>query len=275
MTAEPQNSQLIPELPVRRTGRNSFEVFLTSLHAFLLRELKNQFGRSRLGYFWALAEPAAAVTIFTLLHAFIRGNHSSIYQEDPVLFFVFGVIPYFVFSNALSQTQGVCSTQKGLFNYRQIKPIDIMIARSLIDALMMLGVLVTFLVGWSWLGQELPKIQVLELAAALGSLYMLGFSVGLLFEVFATVYPDLRKIFAIITRPLFFVSGVFFTIGMLPGKMAEILIWVPILQGVDLARDAVLPAYDSPASWFYLWGCILFVQCVGLAAYQRYQFRLI
>lgn len=275
MTEKTSEAPLIPPLPPRRVGRSSWQVFLTSLQAFLLRELKNQFGRSRLGYFWALAEPAAAVAIFTLLHAVIRGGHSDIYQASPIIFFVFGVVPYFVFSNALSQTQGVCSTQKGLFNYRQIKPIDIMIARSLIDALMLTAVLLVFLLGWRWLGLPMPRIQPLELGFAIFSLFVLGFSLGIVFEVFGTIFPDMRKVFAIVTRPMFFVSGVFFSIGMLPATLADILIWNPILQGVDLARDAVLPAYDSPANWLYLWGCILAFQFVGLAAYRRYQFQLI
>lgn len=275
MPESPQQPALIPALPPRRVGRSRLQVFLTALHAFLLRELKNQFGRSRLGYFWALAEPAAAVAIFTALHAVIRGGHSRIYQEDPIIFFVFGVVPYFVFSNALSQTQGVCASQKGLFNYRQIKPIDIMLARAMIDALMISGVLLIFLLGWSWFGLPFPRIHPLELVMAMFSLFVLGLSMGMVFEVFGTVFPDTRKIFSIVTRPLFFISGVFFSIGMLPPDLRQVLIWNPVLHGIDLARDAVLQGYVSPASWAYLWLCILSLQFLGLAAYRRYQFQLI
>ena len=266
---------LIPPLPPRRQGRSSSQVFLRSLRAFLLRELKSQFGRSRLGYFWALAEPAATVAILTALHASVAGANRSIYQESPIIFFVFGAVPYFLFSNALSQTQGVCLSQKGLFNYRQIKPIDIMLARSLIDALMMLGVLSVFLLAWAWLGFSMPRIRPLELIGALFSLFCLGVSLGLVFEVFGTVFQDLRKIFSIATRPLFFVSGAFFTMTMLPDGLREVLYLNPILHGVDLTRDAVMAGYTSPASWMYLWGCILLLQFVGLAAYRRYLYQLI
>ena len=71
------------------------------------------------------------------------------------------------------------------------------------------------LMGWWWLGQPMPDMRVLELVLALGSLFVLGLSLGLVFEVFGTVYSDLRKVFSIVTRPLFFVSGAFFTMGML------------------------------------------------------------
>lgn len=275
MSSHHDTDALIPPLPERPLGRSSWQVFVGSMWAFLLREMMNQFGRSRLGYFWALAEPAATVAILTGLHAFIRGGHHDVYGESPVVFFVFGCVPYFLYANSVSAAQGVCNSQKGLFNYRQIKPIDVILARAVMDALMMIGVLIVFLAGWWWFGQESPLHDPLHLLGALFSLFVLGASIGLVFEVFGTIYPDVRKLIAVITRPMFFISGLFFTIEMIPGGLRDILIWNPVLHGVDLARDSVLPEYDSPASWQYLWGCILVMQFIGLAAYRRYLFRLI
>ncbi|ORE85157.1 polysialic acid capsule biosynthesis transport protein KpsM [Oceanococcus atlanticus] len=275
MNASQDNDTLIPALPERPLGRTSWQVFVGSMHAFLLREMMNQFGRSRLGYFWALAEPAATVAILTGLHAVIRGGHHALYGESPIVFFVFGAVPYFLYANAVAAAQGVCNSHKGLFNYRQIKPIDIMIAKATMDSIMMLGVVVVFLAGWWWLDHDLPLYDPLHLLWALFSLYVLGVSIGLVFEVFGTIYPDLRKIIAMITRPMFFISGVFFTIDMMPAGIREVLVWNPVLHGVDLTRDAVLPEYESPASWQYLWGSILVLQFIGLAAYRRYLYRLI
>ena len=275
MNSASDSDMLIPPLPERPLGRSSWQVFLGSMRAFLLREMMNQFGRSRLGYFWALAEPAATVAILTALHAFIRGGHHDLYGESPIVFFVFGAIPYFLYANSVTAAQGVCNSHKGLFNYRQIKPIDVILARAMMDGLMMMGVLVVFLVGWWWLGQNLPLRDPLHLLWALFSLFVLGVSIGLVFEVFSTIYPDMRKVISVVTRPMFFVSGLFFTIEMIPSGLRDVLIWNPVLHGVDFARDSVLPEYDSPASWTYLWGSILVLQFIGLAAYRRYLYRLI
>lgn len=275
MSSEQARPPLIPSLPPRRLGRSSWEVFLTSVGAFLLREMKDQYGRKRIGYFWALAEPAATVAIMVALHGSLTGGGVPIYQESPVVFFVFGAVPYFLFSNSLAATQGVCASRKGLFNYRQIKPIDIMLARGMIDALMMLGVLLAFLSVWWWFDKPMPQMQLLELSLALSSLFVLGLSLGLVFEVFGTVFTDLRKIFSISTRPLFFVSGAFFSMEMLPGGVGNVLGVNPVLHAVDLARGAAMAGYDSPASWTYLWGWIMLLQFIGLAAYRRYLHELI
>ncbi|WP_370307117.1 ABC transporter permease [Sinimarinibacterium flocculans] len=262
-------------LPPRRRGRSSLEVFLTSLQAFLLRELKNQFGRMRLGYFWAFAEPAAMVAVLTVLHAGIRGGHASIYGEDPVIFFVFGAVPYFLFSNCVSRAQGVCDSLKGLFNYRQIKPIDVMLARCLIDALLMAGVGLLFVVGWVWTGHPMHLEDPLRLLAALFSLFALGTALGLVFEVFGTIFTDLKRIFGIIMRPMLFISGLFFTIDMVPPEYRAFLLWNPVLHAVDQARDAVLPGYASPGSFAFVWAVIGLLLFVGLGGYRRYLYRLI
>lgn len=266
---------LIPALPAKKQGRSSLSVFLTSLRAFLLRELKNQFGRRRLGYFWALAEPAATVAIMTFIHAGIRGGHAQIYGASPVLFFVFGAVPYFLFAHCVNRAQGVCESQKGLFNYRQIKPIDIILARCIIEALMMTGVGLLFLLGWWWLGKPLYMDDPLLLVAALFSLFLLGLSLGLTFEVFGTVFNDLKRVFGIVMRPMFFVSGLFFSMEMVPYEYRHLLYWNPVLHAVDFARDSVLRGYTSPGSFVYVWSVTALLMFIGLAGYRRYLYRLI
>ncbi len=39
------------------------------IHALILREIKSRFGRLKLGYLWAVFEPAAFVALFSLIFA--------------------------------------------------------------------------------------------------------------------------------------------------------------------------------------------------------------
>mgnify|MGYP000285951660 CR=1 FL=1 len=273
--AESAAQPLIPALPPRVQGRSHLRVFLTALHAFLLRELKQQFGRSRLGYFWAVAEPAATVAVLTLIHAGIRGGEAQIYGAHPIVFFVFGAVPFFTYFHCVNRCQNVCGSHKGLFNYRQIKPVDIMLARAIIEALSMLTVGVLFVIGWLWLGHDFSLPDPLVLLAAMLALFALGLAVGLIFEVFGTVYPDLRRVFTIAMRPMIFISGLFFTIEMIPPQHRHLLTWNPVLHAVDFAREGVLAGYDSPASGSYLLLCILGLLLVAFSAYRRFMYRLI
>lgn len=273
--AAPAPPPLIPPLPPRVTGRSHLAVFVASVWAFLRRELKNQFGKFHLGYFWAFADPAAAVAVFTLLHAVIRGSHAKLYGASPIVFFVFGAVSYFLFSHCMSRAQGVCDSHRGLFNYRQIKPIDIIIARTLTETILMLLVAVAFVVCWKWFGQPLRIQDPLLLIVSLLALYVLGIGLGLIFEVYGTVFPDMRRVFAMAMRPMLFISGLFFTMDMVPHVYRPLLFWNPVLHAVDLVRDAVIHGYTSPGSLLYVWCAALVLLFFGLSAYRRYLYRLI
>lgn len=275
MSEQEGTPSIAPTLPPRVAARTSWQIFLTTLWAFMLREMKNQFGRRRLGYFWAFAEPAAIVAILTTLHAFIRGGHSNLYGESPVIFFVFGAIPYFTFANSVAKAQGSSVGQRGLFNYPQIRPLDIMIARCVIDSLTMVAVLVVFLFGWWWLGNTLTFDDPLMLIFCMFLLFLLGIGLGFIFEVFGNIFTDMKPIFGIIMRPMFFISGLFFTIDMIPLEYRGYLIWNPVLHAVDLTRDAVLDGYTSPASLLYVMLTVLVLFFIGFAGYRRYQHELI
>lgn len=270
---EPQ--RLIPVLPPRVTGRSSISVFLTSIWAFLRRELKNQFGKFHLGYFWAFADPAAAVAVFTLLHAVLRGSHAKLYGVSPIVFFVFSAVSYFLFSHCMTRAQGVCDSHRGLFNYRQIKPIDIILARTLTEAVLMLVVAAVFVLGWGWFGQPMRIQDPLLMIAGLLSLYVMGVALGLIFEVYGTVFPDMRRIFGMVMRPMIFISGLFFTMEMVPHVYRPFLYWNPVLHAVDLVRDGVIHGYTSPGSLLYVCCWALVLLFFGLSAYRRYLYRLI
>ena len=100
-------------------------------------------------------------------------------------------------------------------------------------------------------------------------------SLGLIFEVYGTMINDLKRVFGLAMRPMMFISGLFFTIEMVPQSYQALLYWNPVLHGVDLVRDAVMYGYTSPASLYYMWAVILSLLFVGLSAYHRYQYRLI
>lgn len=262
-------------LPPRRTGRSSWSVFLSAMHAFLLREIRQQYGQARLGYLWAFIEPAATVLVLVFLHAVIRGGDENIYGESPVVFFVFGAVPFFMFFNVVNRSQTAFAGTRGLFNYRQVRPLDIVLARGVVEALTMLIVGMVFMLGWIMAVGPLAIVNPLLLLFSVMALVLLGLGLGLAFAVYGTVYPDLQRVFGIAMRPMFFVSGLFFTIEMIPQEHQSLLMWNPILHAVDFCRDAVLRGYDSPGSGYFLLLTILAVWFVGLAGYRRYLPRLI
>lgn len=260
--------------PPRRTS--SLAIFLNSLTAFILREFKNRFGLTRLGYLWALFDPAASCAVFVLLHAILRGHAESIYGQNPMLFFVLGIVPFFMFNDVTVAQTGAIEASKGLFNYRQIRPIDILLAKSIIEFGLLALVLALFFAACWLLDLPIEVENAALLLLALLSLFALGFAAGLCFEVYGTLFKELRRAFALGRRGMFFLSGTFYTIEMVPEPYRPYLLWNPVLHLIEIVRDATYVGYRSPGGdWYYVIGSLLVLLFLGLAGYRRYQHLLI
>lgn len=250
-------------------------MFGRSLWAFLLRDFRNRYGAFRLGYFWAIMEPAVNVAIMVGIHALIRGSGHPIYGDSPIWFFTLGCVPFFMFSHAVSSATNTFNSSRGLFNYRQIRPVDIVIAKALIEFLLLGVTLFLIYFGCNWFGIEVQIEDPLQFLGALLGLFWIALALGLCFEVYGTVFPELRRVFGFTLRPLFFLSGLFYTMGMVPDRYIHYLDWNPILHLIDLVRDAAMPGYDSPASGTYVALVTLGLTFIGLSAYRRYMHHLL
>ena len=268
--AVPPTPRFAP-LPQRPPGR----IFRSSVWAFVLRDLKSRYLTTRLGLLWAVADPAAVLFIFVAIHGVISGEEGAIHGASSAEFFFWGVLPYFMFAHAVSGATGAIRASQGLLSYRQIQPMDVVIARVLIEwaVLMLVAVLTGF--GWWLAGNEVEIDDWLGVELYLMALALIGFAYGFLAEVVSTVVPDMRRIFGLSMRPMLFISGLFFTMDMIPWGAEKYLVWNPVLHFVDLARGAALKGYDSPGDPLYALLCTLGLLAVGLALYRRFRDQLI
>lgn len=74
----------------------------------------------------------------------------------------------------------------------------------------------------------------------------MGFSIGVALGAWVPLFPiveNITKIF--IGRPLFFISGVFFTIEMIPIEFREILLLNPLFHLIEMFRSAFFISFES------------------------------
>lgn len=259
-----------PASPLR-AARTPWQIFRRSVWAFMLRELKSKYLSTRLGALWAIADPAAFLLIFISLHSLMGGRESGIVGAAPEVFFFWGVLPYFMFSHAAMAANGAVRAAEGLLAYRQIQPLDIIIARVLIEGAVMLIVGVIAALAWWLTGHDVVIDDPLLALVFVMLLLLLGLSYGVFTEVMSTIYPDLRRVFALMMRPLLFISGLFFTMTMIPFGLESWLKWNPILHLVDLTRGAALAGYESPGDFLYAMGCMAAFLAIGLTMFHRHR----
>jgi capsular polysaccharide transport system permease protein len=211
--------------------------------AVILREMRTRFGRAQLGYVWALAEPVAHVatllTIFTLL-----GRVAPV-GNDLSLFFVTGIVPWLMFSNVVSRTMKAVDANSALLSYPQVMPIDLMVARSLLEAATMVTVFGVLLAVLGSTGSTVTPYNFLDLLGAFFCITVFATGIGMANTVVSTVWPSYEKIYAALTRPLYFLSGVFFTADMIPSPAREWMLLNPLLHMVEWTRSGFFPDYDG------------------------------
>jgi capsular polysaccharide transport system permease protein len=248
-----------------------WEVMRRSVKALFLRELRTRFGKFRLGYVWAILEPAAQVAILMLIFgSFMPRAMTDI--SFPV-FLINGVVLYSLFSAMATRSLSAVEANAGLFIYRPIRPIDTVLSRGLLEFCVHLGTYAVLMFAVALLGESvsIDNLPLLLMIFILLSLFSLG--LGLIFMVVGASFVEAEKLVPLLIKPLFFISGVFFSLQMVPSALVPYLIWNPIFHAIELARHAVFPAYHiHDMSLAYLTFCALVSLSFGMALY-RYRER--
>ncbi len=213
------------------------------VHALIIRETRTRYGAHKLGYLWALVEPALMLLTFYILFA-VAGRKA----PTGMTLFAFtatGVCPYLVFSNTASRVADSISANRALLFYPQVRVIDIVIARTFLE-------LATYIaVFFVLIGAEAMYLQRLSIDDPLLTLLgfvlasLLGCGVGLLFCAGAQLSNSVDRARGPILRPMFWISGIFFTTAGLPASARDAALINPLLHAIELTRAGWFARYDD------------------------------
>lgn len=242
--------------------------------ALFIRELFTRFGKYRLGYLWALLEPLLTITLFVLIRGILAGSlrgatDKIIYHVDYPLFLASGIIPYFMFRHTVTQVMNAIEANRGLFYYQPVKPIDAMMARWILEGIIFAVVWIVIFAILNFLGFTTEIQDPLGLLGIYLLLYLFSFSVGIILCIVTNIFEEIRNIVPPVMLFLFFISGIFFSINMIPPKFQVFLLWNPVLHFIELSRVSFFPLYraDAVSLEYVIWWTIL-VFWLGLALYK-------
>lgn len=240
--------------------------------ALVLREARTRFGRTQLGYLWTLAEPLAMIATFTAI-SYAMG-HLPPYGSSLPLFFSLGTLAYQFYRRIATYCTAAFDANRALLTYPIVKQVDTLVARALLElltCLLIFALVIGAIVSW----QQLPwpaNPGTMVLATSL--LVLLGFGNGALNAVISSYFVSWRNIESMLSRPLFFMSGVFFVPDRMPPAFLPYLSWNPLLHGIELMRMGYYPDYRSPAcsvTYLFFWAMSLTV--LGLVAERAMRVR--
>lgn len=228
------------------------------IRALVLREVSVKFARQRLGYLWAFVEPVAFVIAFSLILSV--GGRSLPAGMPAVPFFITGILPFFLFRDVVTATLRGISANKALLVYPQVTAMDVMVARWILETATTIVVFVALLIAILWIGIEVRIERPIEAFAWLIAIGLAGFGFGAACGALEPLFPAVERIVpAIVLRPLFWISGVFFTCDMLPSGIRDLALVNPLLHMIELLRSAFFHEFESPYPSYSYAGFLLLI----------------
>ena len=153
-----------------------------------------------------------------------------------------------------------------LLYHRNVTVLDLFLARIVLEiagASMALIVISSILIAMGYMAMPVDALTMLE-----GWFLLAFFATGLALIVGAlTEMSDgFERIWQIITFAVFPFSGAFFMVQWLPQSVQEVVLWLPMIHGVELMREGYFGVMvNAHYSISYLIVVNFFLLLVGLA----------
>ncbi len=243
------------------------------IYALALRETRTRYGQHRAGYLWALAEPLFFIGTFFLMFWF--ANRTAPGGMEVIPFLATGVLGYDIAVKTMDRVSLSVEGNRPLLFYPHVQPLDVAFARALLEFATGVVVFAIILGAYSlWVGELvidnfLVVLQGMTLAA------VLGLSAGLVLCAVTVMNNAVQRIKGPLLRPLFWVSGLFFTANMVPSSAREYLMWNPVLHCTEIIRDGWFPQYHAhSASPTYVLIFSVVLMFIGLTLERRVRPRV-
>lgn len=251
-----------------REVRLPFATF-RSIFALMLREMSTSYGRSPGGYLWAVLEPTAGIVLLTAIFS-IGFRHPPLGTSFP-LFYATGILPFLMYGDLAMKLSQVLSFSRALLEYPRVTFVDALVARFLLSIMtqFMVHFLVFFAILELFAGDV--TIDVGKVALSYMMIIALGVGIGTINSFLTLAFPIWQSVWAVMTRPIFLVSCIFFLLESVPKFYQDILWYNPLVHPIGMMRDAFFPYYDpNYVSVVYTMMLSAILMLIGLFLLNRY-----
>lgn len=252
--------------------RSPWHVMRSSIYALIIRNLEMRFimkssDKRLFDLFLIFIEPAGHILIWTAVRAF-RNQHI----EDgisPALFMLLGVMPWLFTYNTINECLGIIVGNRGLLFFKQIKPLDPIIAQGCSEFTTMALVFCCALAVFSLFNIHWQIHNSLRWFVAIVLYFIFVMGLGIIIACISFFSKPLAKLLRVFLRVMYLFSGIFFSAQMVSADTRQYFIINPLFQLIEISRGCFSSSssYDRFGDLYYLFECAIVSIVLGLGLY--------
>ncbi|WP_404290898.1 ABC transporter permease [Glutamicibacter arilaitensis] len=245
----------------------------TFIYELAKSRVQSQNQRNRLGIIWVVLKPTFNALMYGFIFGILQGGNK---PQDFPIFVVIGVFLFEFFSSSMTggarSITGNTALVQSLAFPRLALPVG-KVTENLLTLMPMIGVMFIYalILGttpkWSWF--------VIFPLIALFTIFNMG--TALICARITVHIRDFTQLLPLVTRILFYTSGVLFSVDKLLDKwpwMIRVFDFHPIYQTLTIARGSIMnnESYD-PTAWLVVGGWAVIALIAGLLYFWKAEER--
>lgn len=203
--------------------------------ALLMREILTRYGRHNIGFLWLFVEPMLFTLGVTALWTATKSVHGS--NLPIVAFAITGYSSVLLWRNMPFRCIGAIPSNLSLLYHRNVRPIDIFLARLILEAAGAGISFVVLLLFFHFIGWLAYPEDVLEVIGGWLMLAWFGFAVSFFVGALSVSYESVEKLWHPFSYILFPLSGAAFLVDALPVQAQHFVLLLPMVHGVEMLRE--------------------------------------
>lgn len=213
----------------------SFNVQRRVLGALLIRELLTRYGRHNIGFLWLFVEPMLFTLGVTALWTATKATHGS---DLPIVAFALtGYSSVLLWRNMPGRCVGALEANLSLMYHRNIRALDVYVARIVLEfagATISFSTLALAFILSGWIE---PPEDFLKVAGGWMMIAWFGAGLAITLGALSNEYELVDKFWHPASYLLFPLSGAAFLVSALPPFAREIVLYIPMVHGVEMIRE--------------------------------------
>ncbi len=233
-------------------------------------DFKQKYVGNFLGILWAFIQPTATIAIFWFV--FQVGFKSRPVENFPfILWLVAGMFPWFFFAEAISE--GTNSIVANSFLVKKIKfHVSMLPLIPLSSTLIVHLFFIFFMYGMFLYYGYAPQLYWLQVFYYLFALTVLIYGISQITSSVVVFFRDMKQIVAMVLQFGFWLTPIFWSIGMIPERYHWIIKLNPLVYIIEGYRNSLIYHtwfWQEPGMTLYYWAVTIGILVIGRRTFEK------